>query len=79
MKNIISYKIGTKFSGKEIKEWINYHINNKTSHTKQAQCMKKFLNLKDDEVYILCKENYSSCSSYGAYYFIKWRYEYSKR
>jgi len=34
MKNILSYQCGSTFTGKEIKEWIAYHLKNKTSHTR---------------------------------------------
>ena len=32
MKNILSYKPGTVFSGQEILDWAKYQVQNKTSH-----------------------------------------------
>lgn len=36
MKNILSFKPGTKFLGKEILDWARYQVENKTSHWKQG-------------------------------------------
>lgn len=36
MKNILSYKPGTVFSGQEILDWAHFQVKNKTSHRKQA-------------------------------------------
>ena len=71
MKNILSYKLGSVFSGKEIKEWINYHLENKTSHTKQALYLKRFLNINDENHYMLYKDGYPSSETYNEYYFKK--------
>ena len=69
MKNILSYKLGTSFSGKEIKDWIRYNIENNTSHFKIAFKMRGYLEtLDDDAVYVLYKDNYSSCASYDDYF-----------
>ena len=57
MKNILSYLPETQFSGKEIKEWINYQIVNSTSHLKQALWMQRFLNIKDERKYVIRIEN----------------------
>lgn len=49
MKNILSYKPGTKFSGKEILEWAKYQIDHNTSRRKQGQkIINRFSNLKQD-------------------------------
>ena len=54
MKNILSYKKGTSFLGKEIKEWAKYNIENQTSHMKQAKyILEKYSNLKEEEKYII--------------------------
>lgn len=54
MKNILSYKSGTVFSGKEIKDWIEYHITHQTSHTKQAIYLQKYHgNIKDAREYLV--------------------------
>ena len=58
MKNILSFSPGTAIKGKVIKEWINYHINNQTSHTKDAMRMKKYLDIDDDSLYTISKGNY---------------------
>lgn len=70
MKNILSYNLGTCFTGKEIKDWIRFHLDNKTSHSKQASYLKKFLNLKDNKVYKLEKGYYFPSASYNKYIFI---------
>ena len=67
MKNILSYKLGTIFTGKEIKDWIKYHTERNTSKTRVAKRMTKFLNLDDNEKYYLYKDTYSSCGSYNHY------------
>lgn len=67
MKNILSYKLGTIFSGKEIKEWIKYHTENQTSKTDVAKKMVKYLDIADDEKYFLYKGNYRSSASYNEY------------
>lgn len=36
MKNILSYKPGTVFSGQEILDWAKYQVQNKTSHHGQG-------------------------------------------
>lgn len=36
MKNILSYKPGTVFSGQEILDWAKYQVQNKTSHCSQG-------------------------------------------
>lgn len=71
MKNILSYSLGTQFSGREIKDWITYHLDHQTSHTKQAKYLRRFLTVNDDDKYKLCKENYSSCGSCGEYMFVR--------
>lgn len=69
MKNILSYPVGTVFSGKIIKEWITYNLGNETSHTKQAKQMKRFLNIDDDGDYMYVREVYPS--SAGKHLFVK--------
>ena len=49
MKNILSYI--TPVSGKEIKEWILYHLERQTSHTRDALKLKRYLNVKDTGMY----------------------------
>ena len=72
-KNIISYKCGTAFMGKEIKDWINYHIHHDTSHTRQARQLVRFLTINDNEQYVITK---GTCmGSLGEYLFIVERRE----
>lgn len=70
MKNILSYQLGSSFSGKEIKDWIRENLNPNSSHYSIAKSLSHFLTLKDNKRYILAKENYSSCESYNHYIFL---------
>lgn len=36
IRNIISYKLGTPFAGKEILQWLHFHTSNQTSLSKEA-------------------------------------------
>lgn len=51
MKNILSYQYGTIFTGKVINDFINYHINNNTSHKKDAIRLAKQFIFKDNCFY----------------------------
>ena len=42
MRNILSYQHG-RFTGAEIREWIKYHIDNKTEYYKIAWSMRQYL------------------------------------
>lgn len=54
MKNILSYKRGSLFSGKEILEWAYYQIKNNTSHKKQANMiLKYFPNISPNHYYLI--------------------------
>ena len=56
MRNIFSYQYGTIFTGKEINDFINYNIDNNTSHKKDSiRLMKQFI----------FKDNYCYCSYLG--------------
>lgn len=61
MKNILSYPLGTLFTGKEIKEWITYHTNNKTSKSRIAKKMIDYLTIDDN--YLYCLTHGDTCSS----------------
>lgn len=52
MRNVLSCV--TSVSGKEIKEWISYHSERQTSHTKEATRLKRYLNVKDTGMYRVC-------------------------
>lgn len=60
MKNILSYGCYKKFKGKDIKEWISYHVTNKTSYTKIALKMGKYLNIADEEYYFIKRGDYQA-------------------
>ena len=51
MKNILSYT--SPLSGKEIKEWIKFHSENKTEYTSIADRMIRYKNLIDDKKYLI--------------------------
>lgn len=53
MRNILSYKIGSAFSGKEIKDWCRYQIENKGSHFKEAKRLFQHYALDDTNFYEL--------------------------
>lgn len=54
MRNILSYKPGTKFSGKEILNWANFQVKHHTSHYKQGRkILHCFGNIKTDRLYIV--------------------------
>ncbi len=50
MKNILSFN-GKPVTGKEIKDWIKYHMKHETSHSDMARKMEKFMNVSDDVFY----------------------------
>ena len=66
MRNILSYK-DKVFSGAEIKEWIDYHSTHETSHSKTAMKMRRFLDLTDEKMYVVYKNEDRNSSSYGSY------------
>ena len=60
VRNILSYSPYTKFKGKEIKEWIKFHIENQTEYTKEAKRMVGCLNISDDVDYAIHKGDYEA-------------------
>lgn len=60
MQNILSYQPNTKIKGKVIKSWIKYHTNNKTSHSREAIKMLKYLNVDDNKSYYVRKGDYQA-------------------
>ncbi len=42
MKNILSYQNGSVFTGKEIIDWANYQVGNKTSKSKYGARILKY-------------------------------------
>lgn len=60
MRNILSYSPCTRFKGKEIKEWIKFHTENKTEYTKEANKMIDYLNISDDVEYKIYKGIYQA-------------------
>ena len=68
MKNILSYTSNTPLSGKEIKEWIKFHTENKTEYTKIAKTMSRYNNLIDNNMYtILHQPNGTRCGEKKRY------------
>ena len=65
MKNILSYKENTPILGKDMKDWIQYNFENKTSHYREAKFMSKYLEtLNDNEYYtIMLSYEGTSCGS----------------
>ena len=63
VRNILSCTRGTLFTGKEIKEWIDYHTNNETSKTKIANSLSKYTNINDTHLYAVRKDPYSKSSN----------------
>ena len=55
MRNIFSYKEGSLFSGKEIKDFCKDQIENKKSHVKEAKRIYLHYSLKDFTVYELVR------------------------
>lgn len=65
MKNILSYKPGTKFFGKEILEWAQYQIDHNTSKRKQGQkIMNRFSNLNPNCEYKIYSDWYFRFNSF---------------
>ena len=65
MRNILSYQYGAIFTGKEINEFIEYNINNNTSHKKDSiRLMKQFI-FKDDCYYCSYPGRVNEHSSVG--------------
>lgn len=61
MRNILSITHGEWLTGKEIKEWIAYQLENKTSHKKEAEKMRSYLaTLVDDCLYSVFRGTYQS-------------------
>ncbi len=52
IKNILSYKPLTRFTGKEIIDWAKFQVNNNTSHVKQG---KRILRLYEDTLKPECE------------------------
>lgn len=54
MKNILSFKPGTKISGREILDWANFQVEQQTSHFKQGcRILKYFGNLRPERMYLV--------------------------
>lgn len=68
VKNILSYVPGTVFTGEEIREWIQAHLEGDPKKEKIARGMYRYLNtLKDDEKYEVFKSQERSSANYGQY------------
>ena len=64
MRNILSCKVGTLFTGLEINTWCKYQIDNNTSHKKEAQRISKSL-FQDDILYQSTYERKNTGSNSG--------------
>lgn len=54
MRNILSYEIGTQFSGQEILNWAKYQVEAETSHKKYGEIiLRRFSTIKPDKMYIV--------------------------
>ena len=54
MKNILSFKPGTKISGREILNWANFQVEHQTSYFKQGRrILKYFGNLRPERMYLV--------------------------
>ena len=63
MRNILSYKHGTKFNGQEILDWAKYQVENKTSHEKYGEViLRRFNNIKPEKLYTI-KTNHTGTAS----------------
>lgn len=70
-KNILSYVNGHAFTGKEIKDWIVYNSIHNTSKTNIANHMKKYLDITDDELYVIVKNESTSCAECNKFELVK--------
>jgi hypothetical protein len=59
--NPLIYKLGTKFSGKILNDWLSEQITNHGSHEKIAQKIDKHFILKNDRTYQLVQMSYRDC------------------
>ena len=69
MRNILSYQPNGYFTGAEIREWIEYHINNKTEYYKIAYSMRRYLETiyDDHEYYINLRPSGTGCGEEKRY------------
>ena len=70
-KNILSYVNDHAFTGKEIKEWIVYNLKNNTSKSNIAYHLKKYLNIDDNEYYVIVKNTCESCAEYNKFELVR--------
>lgn len=52
MKNILSY-VNRPVYGREIREWVQYHVLNETEYSRIARRMTCYLNCLDDRLYVV--------------------------
>lgn len=50
MENILSF-VNKPLTGKEIKDWIDYHLCHQTEYTAMAQRMERFKNIDNSRLY----------------------------
>lgn len=73
-RNILSCVNGTVFTGKEIKNWINWHANHNTSKTKIAKRLLKYNDIDDTTLYTIEKGQYKSSNSYNKFVIVRYSY-----
>ena len=49
MKELLTYKLGSILKGKEIKEWIQFQLDNDTAYKKYAKEMTNYLSILEDD------------------------------
>ena len=54
MKNILSFKPGTKILGRDILDWANFQVKHHTSHYKHGKrILHCFSNIRPDQMYFV--------------------------
>lgn len=65
--DILSLQEGTPISGKVLREWIQYQIDNHTSKEILARNMARYFSMDDESYYILIHDHYQSCITWNRY------------
>ena len=55
MKNVLSF-YKRAVSGKDINEWIEYHTNNQTGHSRIARYFKRHYHIVDSRQYVIISQ-----------------------
>ena len=65
MKNILSYKLGSTFTGKEIMDWCKYQIETKSSHLREAKRLYFHYNFNPNRMYELQRLSFGPGADMG--------------